>query len=469
VRPNWRPDLFAFWASRAKEAHVHRRLPSRRAAMGHRVPGHGNNDCAGAIQATGGRILTFDELDLAEPFRRAVKELGWERPTPIQSKGIGPAREGRDLVGIAQTGTGKTAAFLLPAMEKQLNKEGLHTLVLCPTRELAEQVAADAKDLARFTELFCGVVVGGLPLRPQTRDLRAGFDVLVATPGRLLDHLERGHVKLDQVETLVLDEADRMLDMGFRPQIEAILRYVPEQRQTLFFSATMPNGVHALALRALRDPVWVEAAPQATVADRVEQKVYSVRGERKAALLIELLKETHWEQVLVFTATKVGADMLVMRLQTAGIRADVMHGDRDMKQRRKALEAFSEGHVQVLVATDVAQRGLDIEGISHVVNYDVPRDPEAYVHRIGRTARAGASGTAVTFMSGGELAALKDIERVLGYRVERISLPEYDYEGSPQEANAKPKVSVNRGGGRMGSKRMDELTPEQLKELMKVG
>jgi ATP-dependent RNA helicase RhlE len=424
---------------------------------------------AGAPCSDGRSRLTFEELELAEPFRRAVQELGWVRPTPIQCKAIPPARGGRDLVGIAQTGTGKTAGFLLPALEKQVHKEGLHTLVLCPTRELADQVAADARDLAKYTELFVGCVVGGVPMRGQTRDLRAGFDVLVATPGRLLDHLERGHVKLDQVETLVLDEADRMLDMGFRPQIEAILRHVPASRQTLFFSATMPNGVHALALRILKDPIWVEAAPQATVADRVEQKVYSVRGERKPALLIELLQETHWEQVLVFTATKVGADTLVVRLQAAGIRAEVMHGDRDMRQRRKALEAFADGHVQVLVATDVAQRGLDIEGISHVVNYDVPRDPEAYVHRIGRTGRAGASGTAVTFMSGGELAAMKDIERVLGYRVERISLPSYDYDGTPQALDSAPKVAYNRGGGRMGSKRIEELTPEQLKELMKVG
>jgi len=417
-----------------------------------------------------GGCLTFEEMNLAEPLRRAVREQGWERPTPIQSKAIGPAREGRDVVGIAQTGTGKTAAFLLPSLEKQLHKEGLHTLVLCPTRELADQVMEDARALTKYTELFCGVVVGGVPMRPQIRDLRAGFDVLVATPGRLLDHLERGNVKLDEVETLILDEADRMLDMGFRPQIEAILKYVPKQRQTLFFSATMPNGVHALALRILNDPVWVEAAPQATVAEKVEQKVYSVRTERKAALLVELLKETHWAQVLVFTATKAGADSLIVRLERAGIRAEVMHGNKDMKQRRKALEAFAEGKVQVLVATDVAQRGLDIEGISHVVNYDVPRDPEAYVHRIGRTGRAGASGTAVTFMSGGELAAMKDIERVLGYRVERISLPDYDYAGAPATVEPdKTKVAVNRGGGRMGSKSAQTLSPEELKELLRVG
>jgi ATP-dependent RNA helicase RhlE len=413
--------------------------------------------------------LTFEEMNLAAPLRRAVRELGWERPTPIQSKAIGPAREGRDVVGIAQTGTGKTAAFLLPSLEKQLGREGLHTLVLCPTRELADQVMEDARSLTKHAELFCGVVVGGVPMRPQIRDLRAGFDVLVATPGRLLDHIERGNVRLHEVETLVLDEADRMLDMGFRPQIEAILRHVPTRRQTLFFSATMPNGVHALALRILQDPVWVEAAPQATLADKVEQKVYSVRGERKPALLVELLKETNWDQVLVFTATKVGADTLVTRLERAGIIADVMHGDKDMKQRRRALEAFADGKVQVLVATDVAQRGLDIEGISHVVNYDVPRDPEAYVHRVGRTGRAGASGTAVTFVSAGELAAMKDIERIIGYPLPRISLPDFDYEGGAQPVDARPKAAVNRGGGRMGSKRTQDLSPEQLQELMRVG
>jgi ATP-dependent RNA helicase RhlE len=413
--------------------------------------------------------LTFDEMNLAAPLRRAIRTQGWERPTPIQSKAIGPLREGRDLVGIAQTGTGKTAAFLLPALEKQLGREGLHTLVLCPTRELADQVAEDARALAAHAELFCGVIVGGVPMRPQIRDLRAGFDVLVATPGRLLDHIERGNVRLDEIETLVLDEADRMLDMGFRPQIEAILRHIPAKRQTLLFSATMPNGVHALALRILRDPVWVEAAPQATLADKVEQQVYSVRPDRKAALLVDLLKETHWDQVLVFTATKAGADMLIVRLQRAGIVADVMHGDKDMKQRRKALEAFADGKVQVLVATDVAQRGLDIEGISHVVNFDVPRDPEAYVHRAGRTGRAGASGVAVTFVSAGELAVMKDIERLIGYSLARISLPEYDYEGGSQPLDTKPKPVLNRGGGRMGSKRSADLTPEQLRDLLDVG
>jgi ATP-dependent RNA helicase RhlE len=416
-------------------------------------------------------VLTFDDLVSSEPLRRAIAEQGWATPTPIQQKAIPAARAGKDVVGIAQTGTGKTGAFLLPSLEKQIDLEGLHTLVLCPTRELAEQVAEDARTILKHTELWVGLVVGGMPMRPQIRDLRAGFDVLVATPGRLLDHVERGNVKLNEVKTLILDEADRMLDMGFRPQIDAILAQIPAKRQNMLFSATMPNGVHAMALRIMNDPLWVEAAPQSTVADRVEQKVYSVRTEKKPGLLIELLQATNWEQVLVFCATKVGADGLISRLDKAGISAAVMHGDKDMKQRRGALADFAAGKVRVLVATDVAQRGLDIDGISHVVNYDVPRQPEDYVHRIGRTARAGASGTAITFMGAGELALVKDIERVLGQKIERLSIPEYDFEGSISAAPSPEKIAAapKRGGGRMGSRSAAELSPEQLRELLKVG
>lgn len=415
--------------------------------------------------------MKFTDLTSAPALLRAIEENGWRVPTPIQTKAILPAREGRDVVGIAQTGTGKTAAFLLPSLERQIDKEGLHTLVLCPTRELAQQVAADARLLTAHTELWVGEVVGGMPMRPQIRDLAAGFDVLVATPGRLYDHVERGNVDLSEVEVLVLDEADRMLDMGFRPQIEAILARLPQKRQTLLFSATMPNGVHALALRITNDAIWVEASPQSTVATTVEQSIYSVRGDRKAALLIELLQQTHWEQVLVFTARKTGADQLLERLRAARISAEVLHGDKDMKQRGRALAEFAAGKVQVLVATDVAQRGLDIEGISHVVNYDVPRNPEDYVHRIGRTGRAGAEGTAVTFMSGGELAAVADIERMMGTRLPRISLPGFDYEGGLPDTAAQQAAAgkTNRTGSRMGSRRGQELTPEQLRELLKVG
>jgi ATP-dependent RNA helicase RhlE len=415
--------------------------------------------------------MKFSELVKDPRLQRAVAELGWEIPTPIQLKAIPAAHEGRDLVGIAQTGTGKTGAFMLPSLQRQIDKEGLHTLVLCPTRELAQQVAADARTMAKHTELWVGEIVGGMPMRPQIRDLRAGFDVIVATPGRLNDHLERGNVDLSQVDVLVLDEADRMLDMGFRPQIEAILRQLPTKRQTLLFSATMPNGVHALALRILNDPVWVEAARPATVADKVEQTLYSVRTEKKPDLLIELLKQTHWEQVLVFTSRKTGADLLVSRLQGAGIEADVMHGDKDMKQRRKALEAFTNGHVQVLVATDVAQRGLDIEGISHVVNYDVPQDADDYVHRIGRTGRAGASGTAVTFMAAHEISLVREIERRLDAELPRISLQGFDYESNflPSDRPNTASARVSRSGSRMGTRRPEELSPEELKKLLKVG
>lgn len=414
--------------------------------------------------------MRFVDLIQAQPLLRAVEEQGWTTPTPIQSKAIPAVREGRDVLGIAQTGTGKTGAFLLPILEKQLDREGFHTLILCPTRELVQQVAEDARGLTKHTELWVGEIVGGMPMRPQIRDLRAGFDVIAATPGRFFDHVERGNVDLSEVDVLILDEADRMLDMGFRPQIEAILERLPKQRQTLLFSATMPNGVHALAMRILNDPIWIEATPQSTAAITVEQSIYSVRADRKPALLIELLKQTHWEQVLVFTARKTGADVLLSRLQAAGISVEVLHGDKDMKHRRRALDEFANGKVQVLVATDVAQRGLDIEGISHVVNYDVPRNPEDYVHRIGRTGRAGAEGTAITFMSGGELALVNDIERVLGKKLPRVSMPGFDY-GDGGAAAEKPKVEakVTRTGGRMGSRNASELSPEQLRELLKVG
>ncbi len=414
-----------------------------------------------------GKSPTFEDLTDHEPVLRAVRELGWREPTPIQVQAIPVARAGRDIIGIAQTGTGKTAAFVIPALEKHGDREQLTTLVLCPTRELAQQVAEDARALSRHMQLFVGELVGGLPIRTQIRDLRAGFDIVVATPGRLIDHLERGTIDLSGVETLVLDEADRMLDMGFRPQIEEILRQLPKQRQTLFFSATMPNGVHALALRILTDPVWLEVARSATAAEGIEQLVYSVRPEKKVDLLVDLLGRDGWEQVLVFSRTKHGADVLGAQLKRHGISVTVLHGDREMKERRRALDEFDRGHVRVLVATDVAQRGLDIEGISHVVNFDTPKDPEDYVHRIGRTGRAGATGTAVTFMSGGDLAQVHDIERTLGYPLPRISLEEYDYAGGT--APVRPQPQTKRTGQRIGSRNVKELTPEQLSELLKVG
>jgi ATP-dependent RNA helicase RhlE len=410
--------------------------------------------------------LIFEELISAPPLLRAVAEQGWTSPTPIQAKAIPAVASGCDVVGIAQTGTGKTAAFLLPALERRLDREKLHTLVICPTRELAQQVAEDARALAKHTHQWVGVVYGGVPLGPQIRDLRAGFDVLVATPGRLIDHVERGTVDLSQVEVLVLDEADRMLDMGFRPQIDRILAALPRDRQTLLFSATMPNGVHALAMRILREPQWVEATPDVTAAETVRQVVYSVRDDRKVALLLRLLEDPAMDQVLVFTRTKSGADLLHHRLDAAGIGVTVTHGDFDMKHRTRALDAFAGGHKRVLVATDVAQRGLDIEGISHVVNFDVPQDPADYVHRIGRTGRAGAMGDAITLMSASELYMVRAIERILGYELERISLPEFDYGG---EAPARRDVGRKRVRRSFGSRDPKDLSPEELEALLRVG
>lgn len=412
--------------------------------------------------------MTFDKLITTPALLQAIRELHWTAPTPVQAQAIPAAREGRDLVGIAQTGTGKTGAFLLPALERQVHKEGLHTLVLCPTRELAQQVAEDARALAQHTELWVGEIYGGVPLGPQIRDLRAGFDVIVATPGRLIDHLERGNVDLSEVEVLVLDEADRMLDMGFRPQIEAILARLPKERQTLLFSATMPNGVHALALRILDDPEWIAVARPATAADKVEQRVYPVRPEQKSALLMDLLQQDGMDQVLVFTRTKVGADALYARIQGTGATVSVLHGDRDMRDRQKALDTFASGKVRILVATDVAQRGLDIDGISHVINYDVPQNPDDYVHRIGRTGRAGASGTAITFLTPGEIAQLREIERVLGYRLPRTAVEGYETLLTI-EPPAKPVQAVNRTGRRMGARNTADLSPEELKALLSVG
>jgi ATP-dependent RNA helicase RhlE len=413
--------------------------------------------------------LKFEELTSSKELLRAIREMDWTEPTPIQAKAIPLARAGKDVIGIAQTGTGKTASFLLPALEKQLGREGLRTLVLCPTRELAQQVAADARELAKYAQLFVGEIVGGVAYGPQIRDLRAGFDVLVATPGRLLDHLERGNVDLSDVETLILDEADRMLDMGFRPQIDAILARVPKKRQTMLYSATMPNGVHAMAIRIMQEPERVAVTPSGTVADRVEQVIYPVRAEKKPALLAELLQQKHWDQVLVFSATKTGADVLLSRLRHAGISVGVMHGDKDMRQRKKALDEFVSGKVAVLVATDVAQRGLDIDGISHVVNYDVPRNPEDYIHRIGRTARAGASGTAVTFMTAGEVTIVRDIERLLGRAIDKVSLEGYDWDSNRGAADTRPTAAVNRAGHRFGTRKTADLTPEQLQALLSVG
>jgi ATP-dependent RNA helicase RhlE len=409
---------------------------------------------------------TFGALNLAADRLAAIEALGWTLPTPIQAKAIPLALEGRDIVGIAQTGTGKTGAFMIPALERLEVGGGLQVLVLCPTRELAQQVAEDATELAKGGAVRVASIVGGVAYGPQVEALRSGFEVLTATPGRLNDHLERGNVGLSQIRVLVLDEADRMLDMGFRPQIEEVLRRSPRGRQSMLFSATMPQGVHALALQITKDAAWMEATPEGTTAEGIEEVVYTVKPGSKPDLLVALLGDATWDQVLIFTRTKAGADALRTRLERAGITTETMHSDRPMQHRTRALARFASGKVRVLVATDVAQRGLDVEGISHVVNYDVPTDPEDYVHRIGRTGRAGAAGTAVTFITGGDLGYLKSIEHRLGRKLERASLAQFDYAGISMDSTERDEGKRSRSGGGIGSRSADGLSDAELAALL---
>ena len=410
-------------------------------------------------------IRNFAALKLSELRLAAIEALGWERPTPIQWQAIPAAMSGKDVVGIAQTGTGKTGAFMIPALEAIQPGKGLQVLVLCPTRELAQQVADDTVNLSKGTSIRCEAIYGGVSYQPQIDALNQGWEVIVATPGRFIDHMGRGRVELGHVRFLVLDEADRMLDMGFRPDIERVLKMLPRGRQTMLFSATMPNGVHDLALRITNEALWVEAARRGTTADGITEIVYSVKPDKKPDLLVHLLQHEGWNHVLVFSRTKVGADVLVGRLAREGIKADVMHSDRQMKHRTKALEDFATGKVRVLVATDIAQRGLDVDGITHVVNYDVPLDPEDYVHRVGRTARAGALGTAVTFVTAGDLGALRSLEHHLGRNLGRERLEGYDYAGAPPEEDATEKRHA-RSARSVGSKNADDLSPEELQKLL---
>ena len=372
--------------------------------------------------------INFEALGLLPQVLNAVRRAGYEHPTPIQAEAIPLVLKGRDLMGLAQTGTGKTAAFTLPIINRLLDgPRRTRALVLTPTRELAIQVEESVRKYAADSGLEVIAVFGGVPLEPQQKKLREGVDIIVATPGRLIDHLERQNVVLDDLEILVLDEADRMLDMGFAPQINRIVDQIPPYRQTLLFSATMPPEVEALARKYLRRPKVVQIGRRSSAANTVTHAVYPVPREKKSELLVELLKDTKTETVLVFTRTKHGADKVVHALEKAGVKATAMHADKSQAQRMKALEQFRSGEVNVLVATDIAQRGLDISGITHVVNYDVPQQPEDYIHRIGRTGRAASTGDAFTFMSPDEIGMVRSIEHVIGTPIPRISVPGYDF------------------------------------------
>ena len=371
---------------------------------------------------------SFEELRLAPELLKAVRRAGYEQPTPIQTRTIPLILRGRDVIGLAQTGTGKTAAFTLPIVHRLLGgPRRVRVLVLVPTRELAAQVTENFATYAGFTELRVTDVYGGVPIGPQETALRGGVDVVIATPGRLLDHMERHNISFDDLEVLVLDEADRMLDMGFAPQIRRIVSEIPAYRQTLLFSATMPAELEALARSYLRKPIVVQVGRRTEAVSTVTHAVYPVARERKCELLVELLRQDEMDSVLVFTRTKHGADRVVRSVQRAGIHAVALHADRSQAQRTQALEQFKRGEVRVLVATDIAQRGLDIAGISHVINYDVPAQPDDYVHRIGRTGRALATGDALTFMAADEIAMVRLIERVLGQPIPRVSVPGYDF------------------------------------------
>jgi ATP-dependent RNA helicase RhlE len=375
-------------------------------------------------------LTLFTDFGLSAPILKALASEGYEKPTPIQSQAIPHVLDGRDLCGIAQTGTGKTAAFALPILHRLQQasrapvRKGCRVLVLSPTRELASQIADSFRTYGRNLRLSTSVVFGGVAIGKQERELSNGVDVLVATPGRLIDLVDRRSLSLRDVEILVLDEADQMLDLGFIHALKRIVKLLPTERQSLFFSATMPKAISSLADDFLRNPAKVAVAPVATTAERVEQTVIFVPTGRKQALLENLLRDPAIERVLVFTRTKHGADKVVRGLEKAGIAGSAIHGNKSQPQRERALAAFRAGTCRVLVATDIAARGIDVEGVSHVINYDLPNVPESYVHRIGRTARAGASGLAISFCNDEERAYLKDIEKLTRLKVPVSALPE---------------------------------------------
>ena len=374
-------------------------------------------------------------MQLHASLHRGLKDLGFARPTPIQSEAIPPALEGRDVLACAMTGSGKTYAFLLPIMHQLLNKPRGFTraLVITPTRELAAQILESLNDVAIHTPLTGAAIFGGVGMGPQEHAFRTGVDVMIATPGRLLDHFRSPYAKLEQLEYLVLDEADRMLDMGFLPEIKKILRHLPQRkRQTLFFSATMPAPIAALTKEMLSNPVTLNLQRKAAPAVGITQAVYPVSQDLKSGLLIELLKRGDMPQALVFTRTKHRANRLASQLVTHGIKAERIHGNRSQSQRTLALAGFKDGSYQVLVATDIAARGIDVESLGHVVNFDVPMAAEDYIHRVGRTARAEATGEAFTFVSPEEEGDLKQIERAIGRQLPRVTVPGFDYAARPQ-------------------------------------
>ena len=386
--------------------------------------------------------MPFSSFGLDPLLLRGIRELGFSRPTPIQQQAIPPALAGRDVLGCAATGSGKTAAFGLPILHRLMAKPRRTTraLVLTPTRELCAQIDAHLQELAVHTPVTSAAVFGGVGMGPQEHALRAGVDVIVATPGRLLDHFRHAYAGLKGLEILVLDEADRMLDMGFLPDIKRVLRHLPPKRQTLFFSATMPGPIVALTRELLHDPVTINLDRQALPAVGITQAAYPVDARLKPALLLALLRRGDMKSALVFTRTKHRANRVADWLARQGVRAARIHGNRSQSQRTQALEGFKAGRYDVLVATDIAARGIDVVALGHVVNFDVPAASEDYIHRVGRTGRAELTGEAFTFVAPEDEAALRSIERAIGKPLPRVLLPDFDYRQRPQELPPTPRA-----------------------------
>ena len=422
-------------------------------------------------------FMSFQSLGLNDALLKAISKKGYTTPSPIQQKAIPKILEGRDVLASAQTGTGKTAGFTLPMLQQFLVNDGhfkgrrkIKSLILTPTRELAAQVLDDVKTYSEFTDLKSTVVFGGVNANPQIKKLRQGVDILVATPGRLLDLHSQGVINFSGIQFLVLDEADRMLDMGFLRDIKRILALLPSRRQNLLFSATFSKEIKTLANSLLHNPAMVEAAPQNTTAEKVDQIIYRTNKGLKTALVIKLITEGNWRQVLVFTRTKHGANKLSQKLEKAGIKAAAIHGNKSQGARTRALAGFKDGSISVLVATDIAARGLDIPMLPYVINFELPNIPEDYVHRIGRTGRAGASGKAISIVSVDEYAYARGIEKLLHIKLESTIIPGFEPTESLQEVEAKKaknKAAHNKGRRNKGRSQSNTSSQEGAKKRRK--
>jgi ATP-dependent RNA helicase RhlE len=415
--------------------------------------------------------MTFKELGLVEPILRALQDQGYERPTPIQAQAIPVLLEGKDLLGCAQTGTGKTAAFSIPIVQDLYNrqppkgKRRIKTLVVTPTRELAIQIGENFTAYTKYTDIKNTVIFGGVKQTSQVYKLHQGVDVLVATPGRLLDLINQRFISLNDIEHFVLDEADQMLDMGFIHDIKKLLKILPTKRQSLFFSATMPSAIVKLSNEILGNPARVTIEPEKTTAEKVEQRIYHVNKKNKTKLLIDLLSNELNDSTLVFSRTKHGANKIVKDLDKAGIKSAAIHGNKSQAARQRALQQFKDGDLQALIATDIAARGIDIDELSYVVNYDLPNVPESYVHRIGRTGRAGASGLAVSFCMLEERPFLKDIEKLIKTSIPTVD--NHDFEFKMEDA-AEPSLK-KQGGGRGRSQGRNNNRPKSKSSSSKSG